>query len=319
MFESADPIWLYYLCAFGAALAAIDSFYYLAFHSNDYRKQINRRLKVMETSANREQAIADLRRERGIEGFRLRNFVWLKNLVVQSGIRLSPIEMVLLIGAGAAICLTAGLLWLNAAFSILLCLFAIGPLPIAVLVFLRNRRRGKFTEQFPETIDVIVRSLRAGHPVPVSIKMAAREMPDPIGSEFGMVEDEVTYGLDLETAVRHLYDRVGQEDLPLFIASVAIQMSSGGNLTDILESLSEVVRLRAKMRRKIKALSAEGRISAIILSATPILLFIIVNWMSPDFYGKNWDHPWMTTGLLMAGMWMMFGNFIMHRMINFKI
>ncbi len=319
MFDLTDPIWLYYLFAFGAALAAMDSFYYLASNSSSYRKQINRRLRIIETATNREEAVADLRRERGIGEQRLIDFDWLNRLIMQSGLTLAHGEMALLIGAGSAISVTVGLIWFNPLLAILFGVIAIGPLPLGCLLLLRNRRRGRFTEQFPEAIDIIVRSLRAGHPVPVSIKMAAREMPDPIGSEFGMIEDEITYGLDLETAVRHLHDRVGQEDLPLFIASVAIQMSSGGKLTEILENLSEVVRLRAKMRRKIKALSAEGRISAIILSATPIVLFMIVNWMSPDFYGKNWDHPWMTTGLLMAGGWMMIGNFIMHRMINFRI
>ncbi len=316
-----DPIWVYYLCAAGAVLAAVDAIYNLTFQSTDYRNQINRRLRVIEHSHNREQAIADLRIERGLsrDGALSLSFVWLNRLIVQSGMTRPRWQIAAVIGVATALAFTLGFLWFNTFMAIGFALFAAVPFPLFALIYLRNRRRSKFTDQFAETIDIIVRSLRAGHPVPVAIKMAAREMPDPIGSEFGMVEDEVTYGLDLESAVRHLHDRVGQEDLPLFIASVAIQMSSGGNLTEILESLSEVVRLRAKMRRKIKALSAEGRMSALILSATPILLFLIVNGMTPDFYGKNWDHPWMTTGLTMAGVWMMIGNFIMHRMIRFRI
>ena len=190
--------------------------------------------------------------------------------------------------------------------------------PFKVLRWLRARRQTKFTDQLPEALDIIVRSLRAGHPVPAAIKMAAREMADPIGSEFGMAEDEITYGLDVETAMRNMYDRVGQEDLPLFVTSVAIQSSSGGNLTEILSNLTDVIRMRAKMRRKIRALSAEGRMSALILSSVPIVLFVLLNWITPKFYGDHWDHPWMSWGLGIAGFWMAIGNLVMRRMINFR-
>ena len=133
---------------------------------------------------------------------------------------------------------------------------------VLVLQYLRGRRQKKFGAQFPDAIDIIVRSLRAGHPVPIAITMVAREMPDPIGSEFGIVTDEITYGADLETAMRNLYFRVGTDDLPLFVTAVAIQGSTGGNLGEILENLSAVIRQRFKMRRKIRALAAEGRASA---------------------------------------------------------
>ena len=125
-------------------------------------------------------------------------------------------------------------------------------MPLLALHVLRGRRQKKFGAQFPDAIDIIVRSLRAGHPVPIAITMVAREMADPIGTEFGIVVDEITYGADLETAMRNLYFRVGQDDLPLFVTAVAIQGSTGGNLGEILENLSAVIRERFKMRRKIR-------------------------------------------------------------------
>ena len=138
-------------------------------------------------------------------------------------------------------------------------------LPLLILKIMRSRRQKAFGAQFPDALDIIVRSLRSGHPVPVAISMVAREMPDPIGSEFGIVADEITYGADLETGMRNLYFRIGQEDLPLFVTAVAIQSSTGGNLSEILQNLSAVIRQRFKMRRKIRALAAEGRASALIL------------------------------------------------------
>ena len=151
------------------------------------------------------------------------------------------------------------------------------------------RRLKKFGAQFPEAIDVIVRSLRAGHPVPVAVSMVGREFTDPVGSEFGIVTDEITYGADLETAMRNLHFRVGQDDLPLFVTAVAIQGSTGGNLGEILENLSAVIRQRFKMRRKVKALASEARASAMILSALPIAMFAIVQVVSPDFYASVWQ------------------------------
>jgi tight adherence protein B len=166
---------------------------------------------------------------------------------------------------------------------------------------------------------MIVRSLRAGHPVPVAISMVAREMPDPIGSEFGIIADEITYGADLESGLRNLYFRVGQDDLPLFVTAVAIQGTTGGNLGEILQNLSTVIRERFKMRRKIRALAAEARASALILSSLPIVMFLIIQVVTPDFYASVWNEDITKKALGLAGCWMLLGNFIMYRLVNFKI
>ena len=118
--------------------------------------------------------------------------------------------------------------------------------------------------------------------------MVGREMPDPIGSEFGIVTDEITYGADLETAMRNLYARVGSDDLPLFVTAVGIQGSTGGNLGEILDNLSGVIRQRFKMRRKIWALAAEGRASALILRRCRSACLSSSRSSSPDFYASVW-------------------------------
>ena len=188
-----------------------------------------------------------------------------------------------------------------------------------MLRILRGRRQKAFGAQFPDGLDMIVRSLRAGHPVPIAIAMVAREMRDPIGSEFGIVADEITYGADLETALRNLYFRIGQDDLPLFVTAVAIQGSTGGNLGEILENLSGVIRQRFKMRRKIRALAAEGRASALILSSLPIAIFLLILYFLFRLYAQVWDIPLTKQALAAAGVWMGIGNFIMYRLVNFKI
>jgi tight adherence protein B len=192
-------------------------------------------------------------------------------------------------------------------------------LPILALLMLRRLRKRKFAAQLPDALDTIVRSLRAGHPVPVALSLVGREMPDPIGSEFGILSDEITYGADLETALRSLHMRIGSDDLPLFVTAVGIQASTGGNLGEILNNLSDVIRQRFKMRRKVRALAAEGRASAMILSALPIGLFIVVQITSPNFYASVW-HEHLTKLLLIGGAtWMLIGNLTMFKMVNFKI
>src|SRR5256885_5056592 len=184
---------------------------------------------------------------------------------------------------------------------------------------MRKRGHGKFAAQFPDAMDIIVRSLRAGHPVPVAVGLVAQEMPDPIGTEFGIAADEITYGADVETAMRNLSFRVGQEDLPLFVTAVAIQGSTGGNLSEILENLSSTIRQRFKMRRKIRALAAEGKFSAFFLSGLPVAIFFLLGMVAPDFYGSVWDHQVTKVGLGLAGLWMAVGDLVMYRMVNFRI
>jgi len=198
-------------------------------------------------------------------------------------------------------------------------LFCCTLLPLFMLKFMRGRRQKKFGAQFPDALDIIVRSLRAGHPVPIAISMVAREMADPIGTEFGTVADEITYGADLETGMRNLYFRIGQDDLPLFVTAVAIQSSTGGNLGEILQNLSAVIRQRFKMRRKVRALASEGRASALILSSLPIAIFLVIQLITPDFYASVWDQDLTKMGLAIAAGWMFIGNCIMYRMVNFRI
>jgi len=155
--------------------------------------------------------------------------------------------------------------------------------------------------------------------LPIGSGISRATMPTAIGTEFGLVADEITYGADLETAMRNLYTRVGQDDLPLFVTAVAIQGSTGGNLGEILENLSAVIRQRFKMRRKIRALASEGRASAMILSSLPILMFLVIQIITPDFYVSVWHEDLIKICLAGAAAWMAIGNLIMFRMVNFRI
>ena len=317
-----NPIYLFYLLIGLSAAMLAEGAYLLAYSKASYRKNINRRLKVMDTRPDRESVLVQLRRERGLTAsgdYRL-PLVNLNQLMLQSGVSLGFGKLLIVCGVLGAGGFVAAMIFEGNITEALLAIPAAGiALPLFALKFLRSRRQKKFSAQFADAIDIIVRSLRAGHPVPVAINMVAREMADPVGSEFGIVVDEITYGADLETAMRSLNYRVGTDDLPLFVTAVAIQGSTGGNLGEILENLSKVIRDRFKMRRKIRSLASEGRASAMILSSLPVAMFLIVFFLVPDFYGSVWKESMTKIGLGLAGCWMGVGNLIMFRMVNFRI
>ena len=317
-----DPTYVIYGFAIVSAILFGEGAYLLFFSAASYRNRINRRLALLNDTVDRQSILVQIRRERGLTtggDFRL-PVISLNKLILQSGLSIGLSRIVVFAGIGTVVIFAVLVAVRGSIFEALLAAVVSGlMLPYATLRMIRGRRQKKFGAQFPDAIDIIVRSLRAGHPVPVAVAMVARELTDPIGSEFGIVADEVTYGVDLETGMRNLFSRVGQDDLPLFVTAVSIQASTGGNLAEILTNLSAVIRQRFKMRRKVKALAAEGRASALILSALPILMFAIVQIVAPDFYGSVWQYEITKVVLGMAICWMLVGNLMMYKLVNFKI
>lgn len=320
--DHLDMTWIVGLFAAIAVVLAVEAFYMAVFKPESYRDQVNRRLRIMKDSHSREEVLVLLRRERGLtaDGFYRLPIEALNRLMTQSGVKISLARVLGAMIGVAVVAFIGVFVTQQAALPAIAAAVLLGPvLPILILRFLRKRRWAAFGAGFPDALDIIVRSVRAGHPVPIAIAMVAREMPDPIGTEFGMLADEVTYGSDLETAMRNMYGRVGQEDLPLFVTAVSIQSSTGGNLTEILANLSAVIRERFKMRRKIKALSSEGKFSAYALTALPVLLFIAINVSNPRFYGDILHMQPTRVAFACIVVWMGIGNAIMNKMVNFKV
>lgn len=320
MFEGFSPIYVVYAAAALTGIMIAEGLYLLYAGRSDKRIAINRRMKLAENKISQEQVLIQLRKERGIDGhssvFSLDRF---RALRTQSGMT-TPLPKFVMITSGIAFALALLTIWkgLPLLFGLILFLILLPVLPVMVMRFMRKRRHKRFGVQLPEALELITRGLKAGHPVPVAIAMVAREMADPIGTEFGVVADEVTYGSDLVSALNNLFDRVGHEDLPLFVTAVSIQSSSGGNLREILDGLSATIRERGKLRRKVRAISTEGRMSAYILTAVPALLFTAIMVLMPQFYQDVWDEP--KTWYMLSGtiFWLLLGNAIMFKMSNFK-
>ena len=172
--------------------------------------------------------------------------------------------------------------------------------------------------EHPDSIDVIVRGLRAGYPLPAALDLVGQEMPEPVGTEFRLTSDEISFGQDIRAAIDNLYRRVGQDDLLFLIMAVNVQSQTGGNLAEILTGLSRLLRNRAKVNMKVRALSADGRMSAVVLSLIPFILFGLISLISPSYFGEVRDHPLAIPALIYATISLVLGNIVMYRMVNFK-
>lgn len=315
------PQIIIYLLVFASAFMAMQFIIGAGKQGARKVKWANMRMKVLASADTQTDALNKLRTSRGIrqKNGLLRFMKWLDTMVVHSGLQLGVFGIYLVIAGSALLSAVAAFIFKQQVLYVGLGFFAGLMLPILVLMFLVKRRREKAVRQLPEALDVIVRSLRAGHPVPVAMELVAREMPDPVGSEFGMANDEITYGTSLGKALQRLAERVGHADYDLLAATIRLQERTGGNLGELLETNAQMVRDRQKMRLKIKAASSEGRMSALILNAAPILLFFAIQLVSPQFYGEVQDVPLVRNGLIGIVIWMCIGNLVMRKMINFRI
>jgi tight adherence protein B len=183
---------------------------------------------------------------------------------------------------------------------------------------LRNARIKQLEDQLPMALDIVNRAVRAGHPVISAVQLAADELGDPVGSEFGLIVDETTYGVEFKEALANFARRTGSADAHFFAVSVSIQSETGGNLTEILDGLASVMRGRKALAQRVKALASEGNASAILLSALPVLMIAYQLLIHPRVYTDKFSDPvfWpavaVTAGLYFAG-WIM-----VNRIVNFK-
>lgn len=327
-----DTIYLVYGAVFIAAVFLIEGLYYFILDSREHNKA-NRRMNMLATGQDPSEVFTSLRRKpRG----RLRSWgllaaplIWYEELLTKAGMTL-PLPRLIIYMAVASGFVTfvllailynsslPNLLATNAA-CILIGLLVGWVLPTLVLMYKKSKRVAAFGEQLPDTLDTIVRSLHAGHPIAAALNLVTREMPDPVGTEFGIAVDEMTYGQELRQALDNMGDRIGHPDFEYVIVAINIQHETGGNLAEVLNNLSRVIRDRFRMFQKIKALSAEGRMSAYVLTALPILTLFGLSVTAPDYYGAVMDDPmfWPIMGVA-AGL-LMLGVFVMWRMVNFRV
>lgn len=192
-------------------------------------------------------------------------------------------------------------------------------LPLAFIDQRAARRLRLLEEQFPLALDIFIRGLRAGHPVSRSLELLIREMSDPIAGEFEKVVAQVNYGWDLRQALEALGERVQTQDIRMFVVSMAIQAETGGSLAEVLDGLTKVIRERASMKLKVRALASEGKMTAGVLSVVPVLTFLAVFALNPDFYLNVADDPLFLPCVIGLLSLYLTGVYSIRRMINLKI
>lgn len=285
------------------------------------QKLMNRRLAFKEKTESTSDLIIQLRRQRALDeegSFKLA-VAWLNRLVTRSGLVFRPLTWTLY-SLAVSVVVGGAVFWRlqspGIAIAVAVCAFLLAPL--LTLKWVAARRAKTLAKQLPDALQIVVRSLEAGHPVPSAIALVANEMPDPIGTEFGMAADEMAYGFSLSQSVERLAQRAGDTDIDLFAATVRLQERTGGNLCDLLKTNATTVRERQALRLKVRAASAEGRASALILTAAPFIVMSAVHLLRPEFYGLVAEEKLFRYCLVGFGIWMLIGNIVMNRMINFR-
>ena len=310
---------LFSLFVFVAAILAVEAIYWIVLRSRRASSAINRRLALTRQLAGPREVLNALRSERGLSDLDTPLLSRVNDWLAQTGLRLNRRSLLFsAAGVTAALFLVFGV---AAGFGLLALALAIVTAAAVIALFfkiVRSRRIARFAELLPDAIDVIVRGLKVGYPLPAALELVAREMPDPIGSEFGMTADEISFGQDLRTAVENLHRRVGQDDLPFVLMAINVQSQTGGNLGEILGGLSRLLRNRSKLALKIRALSADGRMSAIVLSCIPFVLFGGIMLISPAYFAEIRNHPAVVPALIYGTISLVLGNIVMYRMVNFK-
>jgi len=303
---------------FAAASLAIYGAYWVLVFNRKANKIVNRRLDLGQNLSS-SAVLETLRRERGFREGAHPIFARISDWLTQTGMRVQSTTLILVF---VALCLALTLVLSSLlGVGVLAIFLAVAASAAAMILYLsiaRSKRIFAFTEQLPDAIDVIIRGVRVGLPFSSAIGLVAREMPDPVGTEFGMLADELSFGLDLRTALENLYRRVGQDDLLFLTVSLSIQSQTGGNIAEILSRLSQLMRKRSEMRLKIRALSAEGRASAVFLSAFPFLLIFIINIFSAKYFDSVKASQVFEPAVIIGLGLLLVGNIVMYKMVNFK-
>jgi tight adherence protein B len=291
--------------------------------------KINRRIKTLSAGGAHGKEVLQLLRSEQLSSIpwldriltAFPRFHALDRLLQQSGVDLSLMKFIgIQLVLAASVLLVLWQVFGTLFFVALLIALVVGfSIPYLFVTRKRMARHERFTQQLPDALDYLARSMRAGNPFLASLRSASRELPVPTGTEFGITFDEVNYGLELDDALYNLGDRSGSEEMRFFITAVLIQKTTGGNLADVLTRIAAVMRSRAILHRDVRILAAEMKLSANVLIALPFFVAAALAVVNPDYFPILFEHD---IGLILIGgqlIFMLIGYIIIQRMINFRI
>lgn len=322
MVISAEPI--IYALIFLAVLALVEGIYLTAFgKSISLNSRVNRRLALLDKGAGREQVLDQLRKEMSqhIRSKSIPLYSMLAEKAQKANIAFSPLQLILLMGVLSVMAFAGLTLGTGASLAVRAGLaVAMGVGGIYVWVSRKaNKRMAMIEEQLPDAVELMVRSLRVGHPFSNALAAVAKETPDPLGTEMGIISDEAAYGRDMGESLKAMAERIGTQDLRFLAVAVSIQAQSGGNLADILDGLAKVIRSRFRLFRRVKAITAEAQWSAKFLSGFPILALVGINILQPGYYDDVKETAlWVPACLAVAG-FLIANIIVMRALVNIKV
>lgn len=291
-----SPTPIIYGLIFVAVILLVEGIYLLAFgKSISLNRKVNRRLEMLDKGVRREEVLERLRKEatqhltsKGIPLYSI-----LASKAQKANIAFSPKALVGIMGLLCVVAFLGLSLGTDASAPVRVSLsIAMGVGGIYFWVSSKASKRLKLAEeQLPDAVELIVRALRVGHPFSSAIQTVAREIPDPLGTEFGIIADEAAYGRNVVDSLRDLAERLDMQDLRFLAVAVSIQQTSGGNLAEVLEGLAKVIRARFRLFRRVRAITAEPKWSGVFLSAFPLAVLLIIQILDPHYYDTVKETP----------------------------
>lgn len=322
MVISAEP--LIYGLIFVSVLVVVEGIYLTVFgKSISLNNRVNRRLEMLEKGVGREKVLEQLRKEMGqhMKSRSIPIYSILADKAQKANIAFTPSQIIMVMGVLSLVAfvgLTFGTeagLGVRIAISIVM---GVG----AVYVWINNRAKKRLAlieEQLPDAVELMVRSLRVGHPFSSALSIVANEVPDPLGSEMGVISDEAAYGRDVGEALKGMAERLDMQDLRFLAVAVTIQQQSGGNLAEILDGLAKVIRARFKLFRRVKAITAEAKWSGMFLSGFPVAALIGINVIQPHYYDDvRQTAAFIPAALVVAG-FLVANVVVMRMLVNIKV
>ncbi len=319
---SAAP--LIYILIFVAVIALVEGIYLTMFgKSISLNSRMSRRLALLEKNNNREQVLEQLRKEMNqhsnAKGIPLYSILTAK--AQKANIAFSPTQL-LGIMAGLSVFAYLGLTIGTSAPGGVRAVLAVGMGIGGVYMWIKKKAKKRMEmldEQLPDAVELMVRSLRVGHPFSASIGIVSKEVPDPLGTEFGVIADEAAYGRDVAEALKAFAERLDNQDLRFLAVAVTIQQTSGGNLAEILEGLSKVIRARFKLFRRVRAITAEAKWSGMFLSAFPIGALVMIMLIKPTYFDDVKETPAFIPAALVVATFLVINVIFMKMMVNIKV
>ncbi|NNK16358.1 MAG: pilus assembly protein TadB [Sulfitobacter sp.] len=319
---SAEPI--IYGLIFVGVLVLVEGLYLVAFgKSISLNSRVNRRLEMLEKGTRREEVLEKLRKEmqQHMDAKTIPLYSLLSEKAQKAAIAFTPKQLIMLMGGLAVVAfmgLTIGTETDVAVRALLAVAIGIG----AVYFWVSskaNKRMSMIEEQLPDAVELMVRSLRVGHPFSNAISIVSKEIQDPLASEFGVIADESAYGRDVGEALKDMAERLDMQDLRFLAVAVTIQQQSGGNLAEILAGLAKVIRARFRLFRRVKAITAEAKWSGKFLSAFPIVALIVINVSDPHYYDDVKDHAMFIPACFFVGIMLAVNLFVMRVLTDIKV